>query len=272
MGRPAPLSEKYDGEVFRFRFDPTVAERLNYGMRGTDSDVRQDWKIIVNKVNELVVSAGAIAAFIPRESISRVDYTDELPPNNTSGTWRDGGTFWAVPALEALVSIEVDPPSEGYYVHHSFPASRLIVSIEDPDRFIEVIKPADQESVSQRQIRRADVQIEDWKPPHLATSVEVLWINFVRRLLGLMKQWVDQYGIPTRRDPYVDFSTSPPSHICKEREWPAKLLGNGQAFLMSMPELDLLADRLLHDGILQLRFVDSAGQPDVGQKAAADTP
>jgi hypothetical protein len=109
------MMERYSGEIFRFRFDPKVAYRLNEGMRGHDRDVRRDWRVIVNGLNELVVIAGPMRVVIPRESVARVDYTSESPPNGTPGAWPSAGTFWAVPSLINLVSIQIDPPVEGQY-------------------------------------------------------------------------------------------------------------------------------------------------------------
>ncbi len=261
MGKEASRSDKYTGEIFRFHFDPSVADRLNYGRGPADFDVRRDWKVIINKVGEVIVSAGAVTAIISRDSIVRIDYTNDLPPNKIAGTWPGWESLWAVPALEGLVAIEFDQPVEVDYARHPYLIRRMVLSVEHPDHFIALLRPARQESVGPRPPRRDDAPFEDWKPPYLAVSLEELWIDYVRRLLGLIERWTREHGMPTTVTPYVDFSTAPPSHVCREKPWYGRLLQQGQAFLFSMPELDLLAERLIHDGILETRVVDADGHP-----------
>lgn len=265
--------DRFEGEKFRFRFDPDEAYRLNEGMRGHDWDVRRDWRVIVNDWDELVVYAGPVHLIVPRSSIVWVDYTDDQPDNGVPGAWPGSGTFWVVPSLLNLMSVYIDPPTSGHYSQGEWSVSRVVMSLREPDRFIALVKPEDQPDVPRR---GEDVLGDEDLDVPLAPDEDAgeLCLRYFRTALEALQRLTDRSGgVRSLSLPYVDFSTPRPWYRCRGIANYARLvLAARTQHALLPPELHRCIDRLLADGVLKVEHVDGEGNPAPAPSGFNPTP
>lgn len=136
MTNPSQPGSRFEGMRYRLRFDPGIAEHLVKGL-GLLLNADELWFLRLNTLAELEICAGAMSGgYIPASSIIRLYRTQDLPPYEIYGVVSNyAGDWWLVTSLDDVIAIEVDPAAE--YTHHtgSFPLTRLLVCLDDPDAF-----------------------------------------------------------------------------------------------------------------------------------------
>jgi hypothetical protein len=137
-------------------------------------------------------------------------------------------TFWAVPSLTNLLSIQMDPQVEDPYAQGQWAIRHLVVSLREPDQFIELVKPAGQGEIS---TRGADLAGDENLHAPLAPeeNADELCIAYLCKALEALRRLADRRAIPKAQVPHVDFSTFPPSHVCKEVDDYNRLIAAAQS-------------------------------------------
>jgi hypothetical protein len=103
-----------------------------------------------------------------------------------------------------------------------------VVSLREPDQFIELVKPAGQGEIS---TRGADLAGDENLHAPLAPeeNADELCIAYLCKALEALKRLADRRAIPKAQVPHVDFSTFPPSHVCKEVDDYNRLIAAAQS-------------------------------------------
>ena len=126
---------RFTGHRFYLHFDPGAAEYLSVRLPQSH-DARDAWCLLVNSLNELVVWAAGSGAYIPRSTIKRLYWTEELPPYDWYGDMTDSvGNWWLVTSLDKVLAVDVSPSQEYSCAGHPTRLDRLMVCLENPIGF-----------------------------------------------------------------------------------------------------------------------------------------
>lgn len=127
--------EQQEGECFAIRIDPETAARFT-----AEVDVPEQSGLVLGKAR-VWVGLGGFLAEMPRNAIVSARRTDEVPPYDQQGIYpSEGDSWWVVPSFEGVVALEVDPPGEATRGVQISPVRRLMVSLEEPERFIREVR------------------------------------------------------------------------------------------------------------------------------------